>query len=157
MRIKLLVVRGQPQGKNLVFPHGEFLIGRGSECHIRPNSDWVSRQHCLLRVTDDSAFIRDLGSTNGTLLNGLRIVGEQVLCAGDHLQVGPLVFEVRADDTPAVLESSPTPVPSGMLRSEQPASAYLPKTAEMPDLAGQLAVQPEKRRAETDPASPPGT
>ncbi len=98
MKAKLLVVRGQPQGKCLLFPQGEFVIGRGTECHIRPNSSWVSRQHCLLRVTDKSIYLRDLGSTNGTLINGARLIGERPLSHGDKLQVGPLVFEVCLED-----------------------------------------------------------
>ena len=49
MDVQLLVIQGRPRGKSLHFPPGEFLLGRGPECHIRPNSDLVSRQHCLLR------------------------------------------------------------------------------------------------------------
>jgi pSer/pThr/pTyr-binding forkhead associated (FHA) protein len=94
MRAKLLVVRGQPQGKQLLFPCGEYVIGRGDECHIRPNSSWVSRQHCLLRVADDGVVLKDLGSTNGTLVNGTRVVGERELNDGDNVQIGPLVFRL---------------------------------------------------------------
>jgi pSer/pThr/pTyr-binding forkhead associated (FHA) protein len=94
MRVRLLVVRGKPQGKSFSFPRGEFVIGRGSECHLRPNSSWVSRQHCMLRITEATASILDLGSVNGTLLNGRRLVGEQPLAHGDQLQVGPLVLKV---------------------------------------------------------------
>src|SRR5579885_1081584 len=98
--IKLLVVQGRPQGKALLFPPGEHLFGRGAECQIRANSDWVSRQHCLLRDTPDGAFLRDLGSRNGTLVNGERLIGERRLQPGDQLQVGPLVFQFCPDDTP---------------------------------------------------------
>jgi predicted component of type VI protein secretion system len=108
MQFKLLVIRGEPRGKYLVFPVGEFMIGRGSECHIRPNSDWVSRQHCLLRITRSTAHLRDLGSTNGTLLNGVRVVGESRLCDGDKLQVGPLVFEARLEESIVVSKSGAT-------------------------------------------------
>jgi predicted component of type VI protein secretion system len=97
MNVKLLVVRGQPQGKSLLFPQGEFVIGRGDECHIRPNSSWVSRQHCMLRITDEALYLRDLGSTNGTLVNGSRLIGECPLVQGDQIQVGPLVFEVHLE------------------------------------------------------------
>jgi pSer/pThr/pTyr-binding forkhead associated (FHA) protein len=101
MNVKLFVVQGRPRGKTLLFPFGEFLIGRGAECHIRPNSDWVSRQHCLLRVTPDGVFIRDLGSRNGTLVNGIRVVDERRLGNSDQLQVGPLVFEVQVETYPS--------------------------------------------------------
>src|SRR6201993_772373 len=73
MKVKLLVVHGRPLGKALLFPSGEFVFGRGEECHVRPNSDWVSRQHCLLRVAEDGVHLRDLGSRNGTLVNGARV------------------------------------------------------------------------------------
>jgi pSer/pThr/pTyr-binding forkhead associated (FHA) protein len=94
MSAKLLLVRGQPQGKSLIFPSGEYVIGRGDECHVRPNSSWVSRQHCILRVGDDCVSLKDLGSTNGTLVNGTRIRGELTLAEGDHVQIGPLVFKL---------------------------------------------------------------
>lgn len=87
-------MQGKARGQHLKFSPGEFIFGRGPECHIWPNSDWVSRQHCILRVTDNGVFLRDLGSTNGTLVNGVRVVGEQVLKSEDQIQVGPLVFKV---------------------------------------------------------------
>jgi pSer/pThr/pTyr-binding forkhead associated (FHA) protein len=95
MDVKLVVIHGRPANKSLVFPRGAYVFGRGSECHIRPNSDWVSRQHCQLLVTADSVSIRDLGSRNGTLVNGERVMGHRGLADGDRLQIGPLVFEVR--------------------------------------------------------------
>jgi len=95
--LQLLVVQGRPSGKRLPFPPGDYFIGRGHECHIRPDSDWVSRQHCLLRVTPEGVFLRDLGSRNGTLVNGRLVSGECRLNQGDHIQVGPMAFEVRLD------------------------------------------------------------
>jgi pSer/pThr/pTyr-binding forkhead associated (FHA) protein len=97
MDVQMVVVQGKQRGQILRFASGEFVIGRGPECHVRPNSDWVSRQHCLLRVADDAVYIRDLGSTNGTLLNGVRVVGERRLDSGDKVQVGPLVLQVIFD------------------------------------------------------------
>jgi pSer/pThr/pTyr-binding forkhead associated (FHA) protein len=95
MNVNLVVVHGKPPGKALEFPCGEFVFGRGSECHVRPNSSWVSRQHCILRVTEKTVQLCDLGSTNGTLINGKRLIGERDLAHGDKIQIGPLVFEVR--------------------------------------------------------------
>jgi len=98
MKARLLVVQGRPQGKSLLFPPGEYVFGRGPECAIRPNSEWVSRQHCLLRVTEEGLSIRDIGSRNGTLVNGMRITAETALKHGDTLSVGPLMFEVRLEE-----------------------------------------------------------
>src|SRR5262249_56636681 len=77
MTVKLRIVQGRPQGKSMVFPQGEYVFGRGAECHVRPNSDWLSRQHCLLRITAEGAFLRDLTSRNGTLINGGRFTQER--------------------------------------------------------------------------------
>jgi pSer/pThr/pTyr-binding forkhead associated (FHA) protein len=112
MEVKLLVVHGRPQRKSLVFPRGSYVFGRGAECHIRPNSEWVSRQHCQLLVTSETASIRDLGSRNGTLINGERVMGARDLADGDQIQIGPLVFEVKLEHQ-AVPRSAPAmpPVP----------------------------------------------
>ncbi|HKI38624.1 MAG TPA: FHA domain-containing protein [Gemmataceae bacterium] len=118
MKIKLRIVQGRPQGKKMVFPRGEYVFGRGAECHVRPNSDWVSRQHCLLRVTADEAFLRDLGSRNGTLINGTRLVEERPLKHGDQVQIGPLVFEVLLEEA----VTDPIPTPTGLPQLEQPAA-----------------------------------
>src|SRR5262245_61578199 len=125
MNVELLVVQGRPAGKVLVFAPGDYYLGRGPECQVRFNSDWVSRQHCLIRVTADHAVLRDLGSRNGTLINGTLLAGEHTLCAGDHLQIGPVVFEVRfpgpgpsqaTEGPPALLqpvdEEPPSPEPT---------------------------------------------
>ena len=57
MDVELVVVRGNPRGRKLKFGPGQFLFGRGVECHVRPESDWVSRQHCLLTVKADSSSV----------------------------------------------------------------------------------------------------
>lgn len=136
MNFKLHVLRGQPQGKKLTFPNGEFLIGRGEECHIRPNSPWVSRQHCILRVADSEVALHDLGSTNGTLINGSRVIGAQVLRDRDNIQIGPLVFEALYE--PDVMQTEEARVDTAVVgmdtSSELPAvdvtlpDKILPKT-----------------------------
>ena len=55
----------------------------------------VSRHHCVFTLDDYTLRLRDLGSTNGTLLNEERLRGEAALKEGDRVQIGPLVFEIR--------------------------------------------------------------
>jgi pSer/pThr/pTyr-binding forkhead associated (FHA) protein len=98
MNLYLLVLGGKSQGETLQFPSGEFLIGRAKECHVRPEGEWISRRHCSLCVGHDFATISDLGSRNGTLVNGERVAGTRALEAGDRIQIGALVFEVHLDD-----------------------------------------------------------
>jgi len=127
MSFKLHIIQGRPAGKSLRFAVGEYFIGRGTECHVRPDSDWVSRQHCLLRVTSQSAFLRDLGSRNGTLVNGVLLSQEQQLYQGDRVQLGPLVFEARYD---TVLVTTP---PEPLFQTVAPRTDA---TAELPTLPG---------------------
>ena len=101
MTIQLIVVQGRPSGRALRFPPGQYYFGRGAECHVRPNSDWVSRQHCQLRVGPGGALLRDLGSRNGTLVNGQLLAPEHALADGDQIQIGPVVFEARLERAPA--------------------------------------------------------
>jgi pSer/pThr/pTyr-binding forkhead associated (FHA) protein len=101
MSVTMKVVQGKPHGSTLDFPEGDFVFGRGPECHVRPNSELVSRQHCLLRVRGQTVLVRDLGSTNGTLVNGVRLIDECTLHAGDTVQLGTLVLEV----VPSVAET----------------------------------------------------
>jgi pSer/pThr/pTyr-binding forkhead associated (FHA) protein len=128
MTIKLRIVQGRPAGKSMLFPRGEYVFGRGTECHIRPNSDWVSRQHCLLRVTAEGAFLRDLGSRNGTLINGTRLVDECQLQHGDQVEIGPLVFEALLEES--IHEPAPAEAPARP-DSRETAAMQTVDTAEM--------------------------
>ena len=105
MDVQLKVLHGKPHGHCLRFGPGEFVFGRGPECHVRPNSELVSRQHCMLKVQRDGALsVRDLGSANGTLVNGARVVGELPLQNGDTLQLGPVVLQVLIN--PSITETA---------------------------------------------------
>ena len=146
MNLKLLVIQGKPPGKTLVFGPGEYYLGRGPECNIRFTSEWVSRQHCLVRVGAAEAFLRDLGSRNGTLVNGQLVNGEHRLAHGDQLQLGSVVFEVRLDEQPA--EAAP-PIPTGeMIRAgDQNGALYEPSqasTSQQPALPGKPNQSPER-------------
>ncbi|MHB0955253.1 MAG: FHA domain-containing protein [Pirellulaceae bacterium] len=94
MLVKLRVMQGAQAGREVIVPVAEFLIGRGEECHLRPRSDAISRRHCVIAVSDKQVVLRDLGSKNGSYVNGLRVEGSCVMQPGDQLQVGPLQFEV---------------------------------------------------------------
>ncbi len=91
---ELKVIGGKHGGKVIPLAAGKFLIGRERDCHLRPNSEMVSRHHCVFTTDDFTVRLRDLGSTNGTIVNGSPIRGEVVLNPGDHVLIGKLEFEV---------------------------------------------------------------
>jgi len=83
-------------------PEGEHLIGRGEDCRIRSASASVSRHHALVRVTSERLLVEDLGSRNGTWVQGRRLAGPAELNAGDVVRVGPEVIRfvsVSNDDS----------------------------------------------------------
>ena len=95
MELKLRVETGKNAGQEIRISAAEFLIGRGDGCHLRAGSDMISRQHCMLIVGDSYAGLRDLGSKNGTIVNGEAVHSREVqLRAGDKLRIGPLEFSV---------------------------------------------------------------
>src|SRR3954452_16864007 len=101
MKVQLIVVRGKPEGKVIPLAGTKFKIGRGETCHLRPNSEQVSREHAEFTIGADSVVVRDLGSRNGTLVNGKALTSECRLKDRDLVQVGPLTFAVSIADVPA--------------------------------------------------------
>lgn len=87
------------------------VIGRKVNCDLRIPLTAVSRQHCELTVEDDTVQVKDLGSSNGTYHNDIR-VQEAVLTAGDELVVGPVVFTLIVDGQPADIKPVRTIVKS---------------------------------------------
>ena len=95
MEVRLVVTNGKKPGQLVPVTVERFFIGRAEDCHLRPNTDLISRHHCVITVEDDFVTIRDLGSRNGTSVNGERIRGEEELNDGDKIAVGPLEFRVE--------------------------------------------------------------
>jgi len=97
MRVKLRVLHGSKAGREIGISIPKFIIGRGEGAHLRPRTDVISRQHCVIRLDDGKVSIEDLKSRNGTYVNGERIEGPRQLELGDTIRVGKLEFEVLID------------------------------------------------------------
>ena len=94
MQVRLKVLQGSKTGKEIKIPTPQCLVGRSEECHLRPQTDAISRRHCLIMTTENEVVVRDLKSRNGTFVNGEKVAEEAVLLSGDQLRIGPLSFEV---------------------------------------------------------------
>ena len=94
MDIKLVVAKGKTAVKEIPLLDGTTIIGRRNDCGLRIPSPLVSRQHCELVRSADGLSVKDLGSSNGTFVNGSK-VKQKELKTGDTLGVGPITFIVR--------------------------------------------------------------
>lgn len=79
---------------------GDFVVGRGEECHLVLDDSLVSRRHAVLRAKPEHVVVEDLGSRNGVRVNGARIDGRAHLKDGDCLRIGSQELMIR--DAPAV-------------------------------------------------------
>ena len=88
-----------------------FSIGRSAECSLILDAPDISRRHTLIRIEGTQAFVSDLGSRNGTFLNGAAVESRRQMENGDLLKVGRLEFAVvrggnEAESVHTVIESA---------------------------------------------------
>jgi hypothetical protein len=96
MRVTLHVVAGPQTGRAFTFDqHDTFMIGRSEDAQFcLPHDRFFSRHHCILEIAPPQCFLRDLSSTNGTFVNGIRVETAH-LKHGDRIQGGETVLEVE--------------------------------------------------------------
>jgi pSer/pThr/pTyr-binding forkhead associated (FHA) protein len=135
---------------NRVFPLAEInVIGRSSDCDISLSAAHLSRRHAQLQVLDGLLFVKDLGSANGTFLNGKQVMEARVK-RGDELRFDALSFGVigPADDLAKTTVRSPSARAAGA-----PVSARV-----APNVAAQSAVSEKSpvraAKPQRKPASP---
>src|SRR5271157_5199213 len=76
-----------------------ILVGRNEECDLRLNHKSVSKLHCVIVKTDGLLLLRDLGSTNGTRVNGQRI-RRAALLPNDQISIANYKFRVHLGPEP---------------------------------------------------------
>ena len=122
-KVSLVVTAGPIRGQRFEFTeHDTFLFGRGPDCHARlaSNDAASSRHHFILEVNPPQARLRDLGSLNGTHVNGVRHGGrrpsetpeeaagrqgaEVDLADGDEIRVGATHLKVTIEGPPSCKE-----------------------------------------------------
>lgn len=103
------------------------VVGRAADCDLQLPHPTVSRRHCEISQCDENLTIRDLGSSNGTYLNGHLITHEQLLRNGDKLTLGMVFLEVLDATTGPVIfdEGGGARIP---VHREQPAEVALAVT-----------------------------
>ncbi|MEE8141556.1 MAG: FHA domain-containing protein [Planctomycetota bacterium] len=91
----LEVVEGGKIGQQIPLQGPSVKIGRHPNCHIRPNSKFVSGHHCTIDFRPVSLYLEDLSSTNGTSLNGVPIHRPTALRDGDIIRLGECAVKLH--------------------------------------------------------------
>ena len=133
MEIRLEITNGPSRGRHYTLREGEaIVVGRSSRCNLVVGGDpRCSRAHCLVFLHPPHCYVRDLGSLNGTFVNGQRVQPVAPLNHGDCVRVGDSEITVEI-----IAEAPAEPLaPAGAER--QPDETYLPG-AEPPEGTGSL-------------------
>jgi predicted component of type VI protein secretion system len=147
------------EGVNIPLEKPIVLIGRHQECDIQIPSRKISRRHCCIAMIEDHLVVRDLGSTNGIRINGIKVV-EGNLQHHDELTIGNMRYQVSWDGEEE--QTSPAPVKHA-IKAARPllsiggaADESYDVPMPLPDLAlSHPALRGEPSRpASIDPAKP---
>ncbi|QQR90112.1 MAG: DUF4388 domain-containing protein [Myxococcales bacterium] len=106
----LRFISGKYQGGEMLLPHDrEVVMGRSSELDMVLVEDMVSRRHAKLTVDGEDVYIQDLGSTNGTFVNGEK-VKKSKLSEGDRILIGTSIIKLVDLGEVSEIDSSKAPL-----------------------------------------------
>jgi pSer/pThr/pTyr-binding forkhead associated (FHA) protein len=131
----LYVERGPGQGQLLQVAEGAVVIGRSSVSDLRLQHPSISRRHAQIRRSGERFFVKDLGSQNGTFVNGRRIDTEVEIRMGSALSLGNALVQLRG------------PVSKPQRPNHPPVANSITKTGPIADIA-QTQRQPVQKRVE---------
>lgn len=103
MRARLVPTEGGPP---IELVKDLTLVGRGEDCDVRLDHRSVSKLHCIVVKADGLILVRDLGSTNGTRVNGQK-VRRAALLPNDSLHIASVKYEVKVGADPEAAEARP--------------------------------------------------
>jgi FHA domain len=106
---RFTVVQGPALGSSFAIPAGRLEIGRLAGTPIQLPDVTVSRRHALIDRSASTVTITDIGSANGTYVNGVRLQGPRELLDGDEVRLGAVVLRFSRGVTPTVTARIPPP------------------------------------------------
>jgi hypothetical protein len=155
MQVRLEVAHAKANHKKVILKR-DTLIGRSAECNLRIASKEVSRKHCRITLSDDGVMVRDLGSSNGTFVNGYKLDADTdyTIAPDSELSVGGVRFVVRytapaglgstvdlkkhATETEDLTESEVSAAPAAAAAALAGAAIAAEATDEEPTLTGEV-------------------
>lgn len=135
----VLYLDASEESRALDVPDGaDLLVGRARDAAITADDPRISRHHARIRRTGDAIAIEDLGSRNGTRINGARITGVHALAHGDEIAIGPIVAIVHVTGAARALDPRLAAELDRSVRYGRPLTLGLLRPARVDDLRGAL-------------------
>jgi hypothetical protein len=91
----LTVTSGPTSGDQAELAAGTIMIGRGADCQVILDDDYVSTRHARVVAGENGIYLEDLGSTNGTYVNGIRITVPTTITLADTVRIGKTVLKLE--------------------------------------------------------------
>ena len=91
----LVVTQGSQTGQSAALADGVIMIGRGADCQIILNDDYVSTRHARVVSGENGVYVEDLGSTNGSYVNGQRITAPTTITMSDTVRIGKTILKLE--------------------------------------------------------------
>jgi hypothetical protein len=91
----LMISQGSQAGLAAPLAGGMIMIGRGADCQLILDDDYVSTRHARVVATPNGIYVEDLGSTNGTYVNGQRVTAPTTITLADSVRIGKTVMKLE--------------------------------------------------------------
>jgi pSer/pThr/pTyr-binding forkhead associated (FHA) protein len=89
------ITQGRQAGLSADLAGGVIMIGRGADCQLILDDDYVSTRHARVVGTPNGIYIEDLGSTNGSYVNGQRITAPTTITLSDTVRIGKTMLRLE--------------------------------------------------------------
>jgi len=92
---RIVISQGSQAGQSASLDTGTVMIGRGADCQIILDDDYVSTRHARIAASGDQWFVEDLGSTNGTFVGSVRITQPTMITLADTVRIGKTIMKLE--------------------------------------------------------------
>jgi pSer/pThr/pTyr-binding forkhead associated (FHA) protein len=153
MCVRLIVMQGPNVGHEYLLPGDESTIGRSTSNSIVLPFAEISRKHARVWQEEESTFLEDLGSTNGTFVNDTRLTGRVALYDGDEIQIGDAFRLLVASPeglTRPISGPSAASVQSPQAANEQSVFSEVVPSSEIPTPRPPLYINLEERESDIE-------